>query len=103
MNVYRIGARYAISPDLTLRVGASFAEHPIPRDETLLNILAPAVVENHYTIGLAKKLSGDREISAAFMYSPTERQRGPNPFDPSQMIEIEIYQFDLEISFSQEF
>ena len=103
MEVYRFGVQYPISPSLELRAGASFAEHPIDRSEVLFNILAPAVAENHCTLGLTKKLPGDREVSAAFMCSPRERQKGPNPFDPTQTIEIEIYQFDLEISFSQRF
>ena len=69
MEVYRIGVQYPISPSLALRAGASFAEHPIESSEVLFNILAPAVVENHYTLGLTKKLSGDREVNLAFMYS----------------------------------
>ena len=103
MEVYRIGVQYPISPSLELRAGASFAEHPIDSSEVLFNILAPAVVENHYTLGLTQKLSGDREVNLAFMYSPTEKQVGSNPFDPTQTIEIEIYQYDFEISFSKRF
>jgi len=69
----------------------------------LLITLAPAVTEEHYTLGLTKILSGNRELNLAFMYSPNDRQKGPNAFDPTQTIEIELSQLDLEVSFSKGF
>ena len=101
MEVYKFGVQYSISPNLELRAGASFTQQPIEQSEVLFNILVPAVSEEHYTLGLTKKLSDNRELTFAFMYSPKDRQKGPNVFDPTQTIEIEIYQFDLEVSFSK--
>ena len=39
----------------TLRGGYSFADQPIPNDQMTFNILAPAVMEDHFSVGFTKK------------------------------------------------
>jgi long-chain fatty acid transport protein len=34
------------------------------------------------------------------MYAPTEKVTGPNNFDPSQTVEFQMQQIELEISYS---
>ncbi len=50
-TVYKIGASYEWSKDLTLRAGFVTLRQPIPANQTLFNILAPGVVEDHLTLG----------------------------------------------------
>ncbi len=103
MEVYKLGVQYSVSPNLELRAGASFTEHPIQHSEVLFNILAPATSEEHYTLGLTRKLHGERELNFSVMYSPRGRQRGQSPFDPTQAVEVEMSQFELEASYSRRF
>jgi long-chain fatty acid transport protein len=96
MTIVKLGAQYEYSPDLTLRAGFSHGEQPIPTSEVLFNILAPAVVENHFTLGATKKLSKNSEFSVAAMYAPEKKVSGA-PF--GQTIELKMHQFDLEASY----
>ncbi|WP_230369895.1 OmpP1/FadL family transporter [Paludibacterium denitrificans] len=51
INVYRPGASYDLSDTLTLRGGYSHADQPVPSSQTLFNVLAPGVVQNHVSLG----------------------------------------------------
>ena len=74
------------------------ADQPIDDDQVLFNILAPAVVEQHYTFGASRMTNGGSEFSVGFMYAPEESVKGVNPFDPTQTIEISMSQFELEMA-----
>jgi long-chain fatty acid transport protein len=63
---------------MILRAGYNYGEQPIPQSETLFNVLAPGVVEDHYTIGGTFKIGGNAELSFAYMYAPTVTVNGDN-------------------------
>ena len=96
MTIVKLGVQYQAMPDLTLRAGFSHGKQPIPSSEVMFNILAPAVVENHFTLGATKKLSKNSEFSVAAMYAPEKKVSGA-PF--GQNLEIKMHQFDLEASY----
>lgn len=96
MTIYKIGYQYEMG-DNTYRVGYSFTDQPIPESETLFNILAPAVVEQHFTAGMTRKMSGNQELNLAAMYAPSESVKGANPIDGGQsQIEIEMSQWEIQ-------
>lgn len=100
MTIFKIG--YQIDDgDNTYRVGYSHADQPIPDSETLFNLLAPAVIEDHITAGMTMKLSGNQEFNIAGMYAPNNTVKGPNPFDGGAAvggtdIEIEMSQWEIQ-------
>lgn len=96
MTVFKLGIEYAHSSDLTLRGGISYGEQPIPSSEVVFNILAPAVVETHITLGATKKLSKDSELNLSAMYAPENSVSG-TPF--GQPIELSMHQFEFEVSY----
>ena len=91
---------YTVSSTLILRAGYSINEQPIGNDQVLFNILAPAVVEQHITIGATRTLANANELSFSLMYAPSKSVSGANTFDPTQQLEIEMHQFELEIGYS---
>lgn len=96
MTVIKIGYQLDVE-DNTYRVGYSFTDQPIPESETLFNILAPAVIKNHFTAGLTKRLPGNQELNIAGMYAPSNSVKGANPFDGGQtQIEIEMSQWEIQ-------
>lgn len=99
VDTYKIGLQWVANNKMTYRFGYSFANQPIDKGETLFNILAPAVVEQHLTFGFTRALSNDHEFNMAFMYAPSNSVKGINPFDPTQTIEIEMYQFEIEVGY----
>lgn len=100
MTVYSAGVAWKYGADWTFRAGASFTDQPIPSDQMTFNILAPGVMEEHYTVGLTRKLSSGREFSVSFMYAPSVTLTGPQNFDPTQTVRFEMDQWDLEFSYA---
>ena len=79
VNVYKFGLSWDYKPDLTFRAGYSYATDTFQNIQALFNVLAPAVVKEHFTLGVGKKLASNNEINLAVMYAPEERVHGTNP------------------------
>ena len=96
MTIFKIGYQIGVG-DHTYRVGYSHADQPIPDSETLFNILAPAVIEDHFTAGWTMKVGANQEFNLAGMYAPESTVKGANPFDGgATQIEIEMSQWDIQ-------
>ena len=103
MTVVKLGYEWQSSDAWTWRVGYSRTDQPIPDSEMLFNILAPGVIEEHITFGFTRALSNDSDLNFAFMLAPNVSVSGPNTFDPSQTIEIEMDQYELTLGYSKRF
>ena len=68
MTAYKIGASYEVSRSLTVRAGFATGKQPIPNNETLLNIIFPAVVQDHFTLGATWSM-GAVDITAGYMHA----------------------------------
>jgi len=103
MTVYKVGLRYRAGEDWTWRLGYSYGEQPIPASEMSFNILAPGVMEHHLTAGFTLERTKGRQFNMSFMYAPSVDQTGPQNFDPSQTVTFEMYQWEVEASYSWRF
>jgi len=103
MTIVKLGFQWAGSPGWTWRVGYSKGDQPIPSSEVLFNILAPAVMDEHYTFGFTKEMGKSNELTFAAMYAPENEVSGPNPLDPAQKITLKMYQYDLGVSWAWKF
>jgi len=101
MTIYKLG--YEWGDTTTWRVGISNGSQPIPNSEVMFNILAPAVIETHLTGGFTMPLSSSSEFAFAAMYAPSNSVSGPNPLDAAQTIKIEMYQIELQATYSMMF
>ena len=99
MTTYKVGAQWNHGTDWTWRAGISHGGQPIDDSEVLFNILAPGVVEDHITFGFTKQQGEDNEWNLSLMYAPEKSVSGINPFDPTQTLEIEMYQWEVEVSY----
>jgi len=70
MTILKLGGEYTLNSNLVLRAGYSKTDQPIGVDDTAFNLIAPAVIEEHYTFGLNYTLANKSEISAFVMYAP---------------------------------
>ncbi len=75
VDVFKLGLSYVVNNAITLRAGISDLEQPIPANETFFNILAPGVVEKHYTVG-ATFTREVHELSFHAMHAPKVTVRG---------------------------
>jgi len=100
MQIVKLGYQWQTGKN-TWRVGYSTTDQPIPKEETLFNILAPGVIEEHFTFGFTRELDNKSSIDFAAMYAPSVSVKGDSPFDPSQDIELEMDQYELSFSYSR--
>lgn len=103
MTIYKVGAQWSTSDEWTWRAGFSHGAQPIPKSEVLFNILAPAVIEDHITFGFTKKHRANNEINFAFMHALSNSVKGSSPLDPTQTVELEMDQIEMELSYSWKF
>jgi long-chain fatty acid transport protein len=70
-TVFKLGLEYGYSKDLTLRAGWNHGKSPIAGniDDTSFNILAPATVEDHLTLGLTYTTASGGEWTVAYMHA----------------------------------
>ena len=102
INVFKIGAQFEANNDWTWRVGYNRGQNPIRSRDVTMNILAPGVMEHHFTAGFSKEF-GPHELNFAAMYAPSNDVSGENMFFEGQEIEIEMKQYELEIGYAYRF
>lgn len=81
-TVYKLGVAWEWSQRLTLRGGFVTLKQPIPESQTLLNIVAPGVVENHLTLGATWVLPGKSELTFAYMRAFENEVKGSGSIPP---------------------
>ena len=108
-DVYKLGVQYEWNDKWTLRAGYNYAESPIREEdgtgEMEFNVLAPATVEQHFTLGGTYNWKQNMELSFAYMYAPKNEQSAYVPIGTGlpfedQDIEIAMKQQAFEISFA---
>lgn len=77
----KVGGSVVLSPTFTLRAGFSHVNQVVPAGETLFNILAPGVVQRHFTLGGSWATHGG-EWNAFLAYAPTQTVRGSASIPP---------------------
>ena len=103
MTIVKLGYEWKSGDTWTWRLGYSKTDQPIPESEVVFNILAPGVVEEHFTFGFTSQLNAKSAINFAVMYAPSNSVKGQNTFDPAQDVEIEMDQYELALSYSHGF
>lgn len=100
MTVIKFGVQYALNDQLTLRAGYSHGNNPIDGSQVAFNTLAPAVIEDHYTLGASYRVRDDFELTFWGMYAPENSVSGPGAFTGTQAPEIKMYQYELGVNFA---
>lgn len=100
--VYKIGVLYEGLESWKFMAGFSTGDQPLAESEVMFNILAPATIEQHLTLGVSKEINKCNEVTVSFMYAPSSTISGPNPLEApgQQTIELEMSQFQIELGWS---
>jgi long-chain fatty acid transport protein len=69
MDIIKLGVAYQYSKDLVLRAGWNHGGQPIPATQTLFNVIAPATVEDHITLGFTWTMKNGGELSGFYMHA----------------------------------
>ncbi len=83
VTVYKLGVIYQATPELTLRAGYNHSSQPIPASQTLFNILAPGVIQNHLSLGATYQTSGNGELSVAYTHGFRQKVSGSSSIPAS--------------------
>ncbi len=109
-KVWKLGMEYKHSPKMTFRAGYSHTNSPIKGDptcttsncaEVTFNILAPAVIEDHVTLGFTHTLASGNEVTVAYMHAFKNEVSGVRPpLFGGGTDKIQMYQNSLGIQYS---
>ncbi|NJL26682.1 MAG: hypothetical protein HC897_01815 [Thermoanaerobaculia bacterium] len=72
-----LGVEYQASEDWTLRAGLNFNQSPIRESLTLNSGGTPSVFEEHYTVGVSRKITDHFKIDLGAYYTPANEIEGP--------------------------
>ena len=82
VTAVKLGASYVANNKLTLRAGYNHSSQPIRSGETLFNVLAPGVVQDHLTLGATYVFPNQSELSFAYMHAFEEKVKGRGSIPP---------------------
>ncbi|WP_324780420.1 OmpP1/FadL family transporter [Thiobacillus sedimenti] len=112
VNVWKLGAEYKLNSAWTLRAGYSHTNNPIKGAsaadcgagsencmEVTTNILAPAVIKDHATLGFTYTLASGNELTMAYMHAFKNDVSGYNAMSTGTDT-IRMYQDSLGIQYS---
>jgi long-chain fatty acid transport protein len=108
IDVWKFGVQYQIDPRWTIRAGYNRSENPIRPEDVTFNILAPGVMEDHYTVGGTYSMGKDGDISMFYMYAPEVKVSGSSLFvgfgaPPTTAETIRMKEWSLGFAYSRPF
>ena len=101
-SVFKLGLKYAVTERLMLRAGWNYGSSVIPNKETLINIIAPATVNNNFTIGGSWRFSSG-ELSLTYKHSARKTNSDPQTNLFGTGARASILQYALDIAWAKDF
>jgi long-chain fatty acid transport protein len=103
-DIFKLGLRYDHNDNLSFMGGVSYNTEFSSGRQALFNVLAPATVRWHLTLGATYRHSASDEFNIAFAYMPEEELDGTSPsITQSQSGSIYMEQKEIEVSWSHHF
>lgn len=103
MTIWHVGTEWKTTPDLTLRAGYSWSNDSTDNQEVLFNVLAPAAVTQHASVGFSYALSESWGLTGAytraFSDSKTGTLQGP-PFGGGGTARLRMDQHEVSFGLS---
>ena len=96
---YKLGLIYDYNEKLTLRAGWNYAKSPVneKNGEILMAMVAPAITQNHATLGATYHLDKQTELSFSYVHAFEYEQKGPTFIGDTGT--IRMYQNSFGVSF----
>jgi long-chain fatty acid transport protein len=105
MDVIKVGISYVPTEPLTLMAGVSYNSDFLSTDrQGLFNVLAPATVRWHLTLGAAYQVTKSDELSVSFAYMPKATFDGTSPsLTQTQTGSLYMEQIEVGLGWSHRF
>jgi len=103
VTVKKLGFEYKASSTMTYRAGYGKTDNPIQSRDVTFNILAPGVVQDHYTLGFTRAMDKDSDLTMSYMHAAENSVSGNSLFSsigagPSGQETIKMHQNSLGIA-----
>lgn len=105
-TVFKLGTQYRFNEKWTGRAGWNYGKSPIDENSQIIfNLVAPAISQNHLTLGGTYRLDKDMAINASFVHAFKFKQSGPTYVsdDGSNLGSLEMEQNSLGVSLTMKF
>ncbi len=122
-NIVKLGVKHKYNNKITLMGGWNHGKAPIGSDDTAFNILAPATVEDHLTLGLDWKLTNHSNVTFSYMHAFDNEitgdgsrnagggfnspgaiiNNGPNPLTNATSANIDMHQDAFGVAYTRSF
>ncbi len=73
INIFMLGVQHEVVDGFQVRAGYSYGNSPIDEQHVFANILYPAIVEQHYTLGLSYAITDAMELGWSGYVTPTKK------------------------------
>ncbi len=108
MTVYKLGMAHQMDANTTIRAGWNYGKQPISASQLDFNLLAPAVVEHHFTFGMTRVLDKNSDFSIHAMYAPKVELNGvaanASASDGTGSVsKLEMSQYEIGVQYSKKF
>lgn len=107
MNVIKLAAEWKAGDKMTWRAGYAHATNPVGPEDVTLNIIAPGIVQHHFSVGGTYSFSDRNALDFAFTYVPNATVSGPETtpvgITPGSNIELNMRQMSLSIGWTHTF
>lgn len=103
-DIWKLALQWQASPQWTFRAGVSHADQVFDNSNTLFNVLAPATIETHASLGFTWRPDERNSLSLAYTRAFEEKVKGQNRnFTGPQTGFVEMDQHELEVSWGIRF
>lgn len=103
VTAYKLGYQWQSGPNWTWRVGYSHNNNPIPSADVLFNVIAPAVIKQHFTFGFTRKMPHNNELTVSAMYTGEARMSGDGGAFGNPDTKLFMHELKLEASWGWKF
>ena len=98
--VFAMGLAYKVNDRFNLRAGFNYGESPIDEQSAANNLILPAVVETHYTVGVDYRLDDHWDIGCHYMYVPKNSVTAdPDTSAPGVEISLSEQSFGINLGY----
>jgi long-chain fatty acid transport protein len=100
-SVYKIGVKQQINPNLALMAGYNHGNSPVSAGHTNFNVLAPAVVEDHATLGFEYKINEKSSVTGSYVHTFANTVKAD--ISQLQAYDLDMSQDAIGIGYSKKF
>jgi long-chain fatty acid transport protein len=107
VGVIKLGAAWRQNDMMTWRAGYAHSDNPIGPEDVTLNILAPGVVQDHFTVGGSWSPTEAGSLDFAVIYVANNAVSGPETTpmgeSPGSNVTIDMDQFAISLGWTYKF